>query len=138
MAHMTRDEFQNIINEIAGLEYRKIYNPKTKRTPWGYGPRNILEKRIEIGGMQGGNCWGDEAKPYKRNLTQEDFEFDVIDNILEKICSSIPFLIYKKLQKLYETYEYTESEYYGNCIYYQILRLDVDKLYQFLIDNELI
>jgi len=135
MAHMTRDEFQKIINELIGYDYEPIDGSlyKTKKVPL-----KVITKKIEIGGMEGGNCWGNEPELYTVNLDPDDLEFTEIDNILENVSPKISFLEYKKLQKLIEKGEYTEREYYGNYIDYLVLELNVDKFYNFLIEHDLI
>lgn len=70
-----------------------------------------------IGGMTGGNCWGDQAD---RPVTAEEpAELTLLDDFLEKRMPNLSFLEYKKLTKFIKTQEWGKSEYYGNYYEYK-------------------
>lgn len=96
--------------------------------------RSKIEVRWIIGGMDGGNCWGGEPS---RISTEEEPEDEFLTELLEKVAPSITFLKFKRLLKagLYEGYEETIREYYGNYTEYQHRDLKLDELYKRLRDD---
>jgi hypothetical protein len=80
------------------------------------GPDAILVAGWRTGGMDGGNCWGGEARAYKTNVREP--ELALLDALLLKVAPKISFLEYKQLLTLVESGETTHYEYYGNSTDY--------------------
>lgn len=78
-------------------------------------------------GMSGGNCWGDDASPYR---TDEQFsKFDAFDDYLERYYPDISFLKYRRLRaSVVSSTEHIEREYYGNYSVKERQILDLVKL----------
>lgn len=93
-----------------------------------YGDSISIEWRI--GGMTGGNCWGD--CPEWPVTADPEPEFEMIDKILEKYLPNISYLDYKKLASLIKYDEHTEREYYGNYTEYAIKTINGVELYNFI------
>ena len=89
----------------------------------------VIYKRVETGGMTGGDCWGDEAYSYGN---KNESEFVVLDLVLEKLKPSITYFQYKKISKLIHTNEETEEEYYGNSADYKVEYIILEELEKFL------
>jgi len=123
---MKRQEFQDIVHEVAG-ENVQGWGKKAQKSP-----RTQLEVEWRTGGMWGGNCWGDQPS-YSAESDPEP-NFDELDTILEKVCPDIPYLQYKKLDAFIKRDSYTQNEYYGNCTHYAVKRLAVEDLWNFLVD----
>ena len=82
-----------------------------------------------IGGAQGGNCWGNEAKSYiKENPTPLDFT--LMEKILEDVCPNLTYKQYKKIVSSLEIKEETTGnyEYYGNNTEYFVRYFPVKNL----------
>ena len=82
-----------------------------------------------------GDCWGNEG-----TISGEaPKEFDELDNLLEKICPNISFLQYKKLVAECVTLdEYGESGYYGTYEHRARYICDLNSLYNWLKNHNLI
>lgn len=91
--------------------------------------RDYIHEDWIVGGMTGGNCWGEDAN---RSVTaEEEPEFQYLDVILSIFCPNITFLNYKqKILPLIKTEDYQQNEYYGN--YYDKRRkiIFLDELYE--------
>lgn len=92
---------------------------------------NIYYEEWIVGGVTGGNCWGDEASIAV--TADEEPEFDSIDRILEHFVPQITFLQYKQLGKLVNTIERTDYEYYGNSYEKRIKYVKLGDLYDFIL-----
>lgn len=134
---MTREEFQKIVDEIAGEEY--VHSMPYKFGVKGhYIPRTTLKIEWSTGGYEGGNCWDDTEPRYYSNGDCEP-EFSDLDNILGKVCPQIGFLQYKALCKEVITYNTrSESEYYGNSTDYSSKSISVNALYNTLVSKGLV
>ena len=86
-------------------------------------------------GYSGGNCWGDKAEWF--SYYDKD-ETTYIENILEKIYPEASFLQCKKLGKIREPYSHFEQEYYGNETTYKGYLVDLKKLYDKMIEMEIL
>lgn len=77
-----------------------------------------------------GSCWSDVLSPAS---AEEPYEFTELDNLLEKICPTITFLQYKKIQqKCVSTEESREGDYYGGATYHLNWVCDLKELYNLL------
>ncbi len=140
---MTFDEFYRDCRDIAkdytkgdgyldDTEWKSWKEPSVKKHP-----RLFVE--WETGGCSGGNCWGGTAEPY--SCDDPPKELDILDEILGKLCPSIPFLVYKQLKNdlVKEDTNCSDcGDYYGNYTNYRTLEVDLKELYDYLIQNELI
>jgi len=103
-------------------------------------PRNtnpfICSEYWVTGGMSGGNCYGDEARPiYYADRPKDLMD---LDTLLNEINPKITFLQYKQIENLIETQDWTDIEYYGNYTYYCYKYLDLKKMYDKLKELSLI
>lgn len=116
-------------------ECKKFYCNYDDEPFWNRHSRNgkiepFLYIKWSTGGYSGGNCWGGEAEGY--TSTEEEPDFDCLDNILANYCPNISYLKYKKLAELIECEYYTNHEYYGNSTDYCVKKIEIRKLYDFL------
>lgn len=93
----------------------------------------IVTKVINmIGGMDGGNCWGNE--PYRIEPDSEEMKEVDFDHLLTVCFPEITFLQFRKLMRgdilIYR--EWTENEYYGNYFIYRSQEIDFDVLFNAL------
>jgi len=136
---MTRDEFQKIVDEITGGEY---YPPQRKNQSRGikgrsgyYGPKLKLKVEWMTGGAWGGNCWDDsESSSYAPDPEKEP-EFEQLDEILERVASTIGFLQYKTLMQKVQYDTSTAYEYYGNHTSYASKEISIDDIWDFLVEK---
>lgn len=97
-------------------------------------PDVLKSERWSIGGNWR-DCWGNEGKL----SSEEPKEFEEFDDLLKDICPNIPFLAYKKLRKYCVTCEEDhECDYYGGVEYFKYWSCDMRKLYEALIEFNLI
>ena len=113
---MTFEEFMNTLG----------YNINTKK--------DISIEWI-VGGREGGNCWGDEAR-YDVDQEEEP-EFEELDNILNKICPNITFLQYKKILSFIDKKVEEDYGWYGNYNLVAKKSLNLLTLYNYLKENVL-
>lgn len=119
---MTREEFQKIVDDNVGVRSNKKNQTKEIKIEW------------TIGGMFGGNCWGDEPK-----WTVEpdpEPEFEELDKVLEAVCPTVTFLKYKKLLTKIKYTSESSYEYYGNYTTYGIKTISVEDIWDFLKEND--
>lgn len=118
---ITRDDFM--------VQAREVEEDTKKREQiWG----DLQNVKWVTGGMEGGSCWGDEARPMGGEDEPEDL---YIIALLEKFAPSLTFLQFKRLMadpKLYNRYDRTNREYYGNYTEYAHRDLDLDVLFKSL------
>ena len=94
----------------------------------------LKSERWSVGGSWC-NCWGDSGTIEP----DEPKEFDEFDNLLEELCPNITFLQYKKIRKECVTCEEdSERDYYGGCEYFNYWSCDMKKLYDKLVEFNLI
>jgi hypothetical protein len=132
---MNREEFQEIVDEIAGKE--RIYSAKLKWNDFRYQSRTILTVEWATGGYSGGNCWDDsDPQPYYTGNVEQNLHD--LDKILEKVCPTISFLQYKLLCENIKYGTRTEYEYYGNSTTYSTKSISVDDIWSFLVEKNLV
>lgn len=89
-----------------------------------------------LGGTSG-NCWND-------NISRVDPDtnipsFDEFDSVLELIYPECSFLKYKKIyNKCVSIRDYSDGDYYGGSVTYAYYFCDVQKLYETLIEMDII
>lgn len=135
---MTYQEFLEKVKDILGYTAEE----KVDKTYGGYGWKQIakrgytLQLKWLIGGASGGSCWGDEPSPTNG---EPEPEFEELDKVLEALAPNISFLKYRKLgRELFVLNEHTETEYYGNYYEYATKSVSLEKLYNFLLEENLI
>lgn len=90
----------------------------------------------ETGGMQGGNCWGSEAKAYV--VEGREPEVGTLDAFLLEHFPSMSFIAYKTLLSKREHFTHFQYEYYGNGTYYAGHRIDFETVWDALRMAELV
>lgn len=95
----------------------------------------LVGEKVETGGAHGGSCWGDGARAYSVGSPQP-VEIKALDTILERINPNITLLKYRKLasQKIFDTHESTNNEYYGNYTNYIQKYVKVGDLFDALVE----
>jgi len=82
-----------------------------------------------------GNCWGNSGSVSGEPQPEPVF----FDNIMMKFDDNIGFLKYKNIRnQCVSTDEYSEGDYYGGSVTYGRYTLDVEKLYNILVDMEVL
>lgn len=120
-------------------EFEKLVNEVTRKIPYDYVEDSFvvdegyIVQRHEVGGAQGGNCWGDEAEYYQNTTSRS--EFLPLDPILKEVSPDISYLKYREIESLIEEDSYTNSEYYGNYTEYEVRKLDILKLYDMIFTS---
>ena len=70
--------------------------------------------------------------------TDYQFIFDELDDFITKHFPDLSFLKYKELYKICVTNEYfSEGDYYGGKSIHFRFKCDVEKMYNFLIENQI-
>lgn len=131
---MTRQEFQEIVNNLAGRVTVRHYRAKTT-----YGDCVELTYEWVTGGLTGGSCYDDSDNTRYYGVESEtEPEFDTLDNILIEVAPQMGFLHYKKLQQFIKIDSKNEGDYYGNNTIYAIKTLKVSDIWNFLIEYDLV
>ncbi len=88
------------------------------------------------GGMSGGNCWGDEAKPYPAEDEPDDPP--IFDIILDKVFPTMTRLAYIRVKAAVwheEDIDRDYGDYYGNYSREGIKGFNVKDLYDALVEE---
>ncbi len=87
-----------------------------------------------ISRVSGGSCYSDSNDDLvTTHYNINDFDFDILDSILEIVKPDIRYLEYRKLEKnLIKSEEITEHEYYGNNQTYLVKVINLKKLFELL------
>ena len=114
MKYKTFEEFEEAVNRVA--------------------PEAGEEVKWTIGGMDGGNCWGDSAD--QAIGAEDEPEDEDLEMILFDAMPDLTFLEFRKLNRadIYERDKKTQNEYYGNYTIYATRRLKLKELYDALVD----
>lgn len=95
----------------------------------------ILTSNTWTTGGTWGNCWGDkgECDP------EPQPEFEEFDRLVERVAPNITFMKYKRLYNECVTVENDyECDYYGGCCYKAYYKCDLRKLYDTMVEMNLI
>ena len=95
----------------------------------------ILKSTNWTTGGTWGDCWGNlcECVPEKQP------EFEQFDELIERVAPHITFIKYKKLYNNCVTVETDfEYDYYGGCCYKSYYKCDLRKLYDMMVEMNLI
>ena len=91
-------------------------------------PDIMEDQRINVGGMEGGSCWGGDARPYTTGETFRETD-GALFQLFKTHWRDIGFLDYQEIvEEVLSEESYTEHEYYGNETRYRIRIIDVAKL----------
>ena len=122
--------------QIERINKNAPYNQGVFFQPYGI-PVDVKEPviycRYETGGYTGGSCFGGTPRPYSEEPPKDRMR--VLDLVLAELCPSVSFLKFREIERLIETNEDTEREYYGNSTEWKIEYIPLSKLYQCLNDN---
>lgn len=80
-------------------------------------------------GAEGGNWRGGKPKGYTHNI---GFNYKELKDFLRVYYPNLTLTKYWEIEKLIQTDEYTEYEYYGNYSDYIIKYIELKKLYELL------
>jgi hypothetical protein len=100
-------------------------------------PQVQYPTRWTTGGMCGGSCWNDEgANEYVE--PEEEPEDETLAEILEDVFLDLTFLEGNRLMKSGIEVRTTgeDREYYGNYTTYAQKKIDIDALYEALVEIE--
>jgi len=144
--HMNTKEFLEKIKSLNVAFTRKTENKST------YGGKYftyncLYKKELTMkdgfyckwvsGGQTGGSCWdtGDAVhRPVSADQESEDLE-KYLEEVLGELCPNLSFLQYKRLMRdLVERGETSESEYYGNYTEYSFKWAPLQKIYDRLVE----
>jgi len=101
-------------------------------------PNNALYCTYKSGGICGGSCW-DESKLEEYYNDEPMDEFEEFHEAIKKIVPNISLEQIVEMEKeLVKETSLTVDEYYGNCERYVIRYVNLEKFYQYLINNKLI
>lgn len=80
-----------------------------------------------------GGCWNDCYGGSSPVSPEEPYNFDELDELLEKIAPGLTFLQYKRIQRdCVATHNQSESDYYGGVVHRCQWVCDLEKLYNVL------
>lgn len=131
---MTYEEFLNIayesVNELP--EYTSHYD--MDEDSFTINSEDIIIQEHVSCGASGGNCWGNDAQHFSNSKSAQ--EFIPLDRILKSSCPNISYLKYKEIQSMIKEDYRTDREYYGNYTEYEVYKLDIKELYNWLYLNE--
>lgn len=129
---MTYEEFLKIAEE--SISALPDYTYEMDKDSFNINRDDIIVQKHISSGADGGNCWGSEAQYFSNSKSAQ--EFIPLDRILKAACPSISYLKYKEIQSLIKEDSYTDHEYYGNYTYYEVYKLNIKELYDWLFLNE--
>ena len=90
----------------------------------------VIYMRWETGGVSGGSCWDNSnPQPY---TTDGEPSFKVLDLVLKELYPDISYLMFKGIEKLINSNEETDWEYYGNCTEFSIKYIVLSELIDYL------
>ncbi len=94
----------------------------------------VMQRNWFSRGMQGGNCYSNEADIAVEGSTQEDINPDLA-SVVELLAPDITVLKYfSKIQPLIKYTEVSQFEYYGNYSVYTRVYVNLKELYDVLIE----
>lgn len=141
--NMTYDELKEKLLLIVNGDYKMgIPARMDVYTDYSFGysrgtERDTREDYIAVAwmvdGEQGGNCWGDSPS---RVSAEDPIDLEpLLTMFLEDEVPQVTFLQYTKLKReCFEEYERSEREYYGNWSEHDGIALNIQKLYDSLVE----
>jgi hypothetical protein len=137
---MTLEKYNSLVKDFF-MQRAKVFSYTTgdreMTDVWAGGSSHCYSEEWCIGGMSGGNCWGDSPS-YSVDADEEP-NFDLLDDFLEAVCPQMSFKQYKKmLSELVRYSERNEYEYYGNYTKYRKKTIKYQDIYDFLVREGII
>ncbi len=138
MPSMTLEEFKELTEgswtTVDVSKYSHFYSKnKTEEN------KDVLFAKWHTGGYSGGSCWGGTPEYHSSDEKEPDFP---LEDIFEKVCPDIKFLKFRKISKeidsMVTTEEYTLPDYYGNSSDYKVKYLEIENLYNILVEEGII
>lgn len=136
---MTYEEFLNELRKDKNIYFHPAKHTKhTKQYSWErlatWDKLDTIEQQWATGGLTGGSCWDEgEHQHYAVDGETPPTDFEMLDNIMMKYWSDIPYLLYRKhVLPIIKTDSWTEYEYYGNSTSYAIRYVDLKDLFALL------
>lgn len=119
---MTKKEFQTVVRDTLGQHIAD---------------KMELSWRWTTEGQEGGSPWGGEHRPI-RNIESEP-ETEELYKLLEMVAPDISFIQFKRLEStVVTTSRWTSSDYYGNWWAGPEKKVNLNRLYDFLSERELL
>lgn len=104
---------------------------------WPHGDESHYKVEWIMGGLTGGNCWGDSANQAVEPEPEPDLP--LLDELLENICPDMRVKDYKQiLVEVVCRSEHSSYEYYGNYTTRGTKTVWFSQLYRELCDRNLI
>ena|ERR1700757_1428727 len=124
--HKVKDTHQ--LRHDKGSKFLKNKHPVYELKDIPHDADVYLYRTFNSHGMEGGNCWGDEARGYN-NPYPRTFNFDKFTlKLCQEFYPDISFIKYKLLvEECITEEEYEEYEYYGNHSVYQLIAFNLRK-----------
>ena len=88
----------------------------------------VIYMRWETGGTSGGSCW-ENSNPQHYKSEKGKPKFECVDLVLKELMPNISFLQFREIEKLIQSSQKTDCEYYGNSTDFEI---------EFIVLSELI
>jgi hypothetical protein len=138
---------------LSGLAKVTIYKRAPARYHWDEPTYTSIRKQEKVdlenhflyvqwsaGGISGGSCWDEgEQDNHYRTAGEPEPQFDDIDEVLTELCPDLSFLQYKKLMaKVVKQGIYTVNEYYGNSSDYGYKVVNLQELFDALVEMGLL
>lgn len=135
------------LNSYPNLQKTIVHFYRNEHTVMNYSPNEsfvyvnssnhdgkMYSESWSLGGRWG-NCWGGSGSL----SSEKPKEFESLDKLLEKTCPNISFFQYKRMwSECVSLDEYTEHGYYGSYEDKARYVCDLEKLYNWLKENNLI
>jgi len=129
---MTYEEFVNCVQSCVHK------NDFTDDYGYTY-TEGVVVVKWETGGSSGGNCWGGESNIYSTGVDEPDQTKGFMPDLFLEVAPNIPFLHYTKIANMWSDITFsTEHEYYGNYVDYNLMTLDVGKVWDYLKEHKLV
>ena len=91
----------------------------------------VIYMRWETGGVSGGSCWDySDPQPYETEGGEPSFK--VLDLVLKELSPNISYLNFKGIEKLINSSEDTDWEYYGNRTDFEVKYIVLSELISYL------
>lgn len=124
---MTYEQFLNIIHSIK--QSHGIVNSSLHCFNYPYPSIDRIDHHWKVGGVYGGNCWGDDAESWY-DLDQDNY-FTVFKAVLRELGYKLSQEQRDEIERVcVEKYTHCDNEYYGNYTDYEIHVVYLPTLYK--------
>ena len=96
-----------------------------------------LARVFDIGGITGGNCWGDEADIFRYGYDDAS-KFEELDDLLVIYAPDINITQRNRIEEMVQTEGYIEYEYYGNSSHKMLKLIPLSEIHDFLMAEHLL